>query len=316
MRFYIWLGILLLGACRQTDIPEGLPIWRGTYIVWQQDSLPHLGVWDGETWRPAVESTWLAGGSALKQIAADQDCLWILGQQPTTLNRIDLATESIAKQLSDIPLPTPTQLAVGPDNILVGDSLAAALAFWLNRQENWIEVEPLASPTEILYRAGRYYIATTAPAVEVWHAQSLSRIANIPFEGQILSIQADARNSVWVQTLSGGEIREASIEINSQTIQSASTASRFLAVQYSPYIRQQFGTEYTRTVVRSSDEVIRPGNIRNAPSFRTDFLGGEIYYVQADSLRRYNIQQNTHTRLDALQGTMHQMYAWWDFGLK
>jgi hypothetical protein len=190
-------------------------------------------------------------------------------------------------------------LGVGTDRIAISiptDSDHAGL-WWMARDKPGHFVKHphlLPRPVAVLGALAHiYWVSHQQVHVLNQQAATVRTVVDLPGAAEVLDAQIDRRNGLRLRVRrADGTSYTTGVDPNSHALQN-SRDPRELHIAYTPYLRAQFGTEYTQDITLRFDSTLNIlPQVRSVVWLVPDFRGSILYYGTADGKAwRYDLRQ-------------------------
>lgn len=271
-------------------------------------------------WRIEGESVlpdWNAGGipaGKLGGMSGRNGTLWAGELNNDALWRYDCrSNESQRFALDSL---SPQALCAGERYLLIADSSREQIGFWdmrKNRIVHRVAVGGLGGACG--WQSGRFFVSAVG-RVDVFNERALARQAqvHVPEARSFLRIYGERDDALLLDAMTASGRKAMLLDFNTLEIR-AVVAEAYRKVALNPFIRQQFGTEWTQPRLqldaqgRFSPEIL-PDSARD---FEADFFESRLFVILQDSLKAFEMssgQQRWSTALPTgawLSGSWHDV---------
>lgn len=278
-------------ACKGWDADDGavVPVKRGavllseseagkTAVFWPEEGLPVQLAPSADLPEPADLT--VKGGK-----------IWLALKLERLLLRLN-DDFSIENQYAlDFP---PAALASGRGLFFAADAEANRLYF-LDPEDDFApahSAELSASPQRLYYNSGKLYVLCEGGIAEVWREETLSRVAVLQTDGEIIDADFDRLYNLRIMVLrSDGQRVVGFIDANGDALRDYPATTSLLKIRYSPHFRQYYEREWEEDLVLGPDSTLgQTVPFEGVADFEIDFDYSEVYLLARDSLYAYNLK--------------------------
>lgn len=301
----VWAALGLV-ACGPFDDDSGYaPQWDGTLVHYRTPTGTAMGLYSAGGLTPT-----LPGLEGSLQATVYQGRVWVL--RPGVVSEVDPGTGEIVR---DWPVSSGVgYLASGPDHLALLDTLAQALLLATPGSAglsiNAIDVGFV--PRAVALQAGKWVVVGTDELRFVDGEVQRLR-SGLPLNAtQVLQLDPTP-SAALLQGMANGQRQEWRINALAEELGTPAAAT-YTQRFYTPFLRADFGTEYTQTVTLASGRVaVLPFGAtqtvqRTASSIAFDFTGSQLLYTVTDSLWVYDLTRGAETNLGSFSGTLLAAY--------
>lgn len=289
---YVAVGVIfVLGGCAGWDADDGsvVPKKRGALLLAESATGRSAIYW------PEDEAPYSIAPSALLPEPADfalqGGAIWLAFPNERQLVRLDRNLAETKRLELDF---SPSAVASGSEWFFAADSAENKLYF-LDPNDGYATAHSAdlqARPERLYYNSGKLYALCAGGRIEIWREETLSRITTLATGGEIIDADFDRLYNLRLMVRrNDGQNLIGFIDANGDALRDFPAETSLLKIRYSPHFRQYYEREWEEDVLLGPDSTLN-ANVPFAgiSDFEIDFDYSELYLLENDSLRKFNLK--------------------------
>ncbi|RMG60475.1 MAG: hypothetical protein D6722_20860 [Bacteroidetes bacterium] len=299
----IWLAALLFLGCSFDQDLALAPRTVGAYLL-ATDSLGAsvLLAYEDGTFVPDRAAD--LGLGRIYSLDSRDGRLWLGGEEQVRAFGWEAERLQAEASLDCAPL-RPDYLCAGDRYLLIADTSKGEIGFVSQRDGGLHRRRLSAAPGRPVYRSGKFFLPVGARQVQVWQEVALTAVDSVTLQRPVVDLQIEPRTVLWVHTRGDSGLYAAPLDFNTHTLTAPETPVSGDTLLRSPYLWRTYGYELLGRV-SLLDGRLRPSNQGGVAAVAADFLEGDLYFVQSDSLWRYRLRNREAHRLGAFPYRLRQ----------
>jgi hypothetical protein len=302
-RFLYILLLMPLAACNGLDDDtEFYPVTHAVYFhcadttgsgssIVRMDSATLIANWN---------NSFGISNANLSDVKGRGTSLWISSASENKILRINLEDESIEETYDGLSL-APHYICPGEKYCFICDTVQNKVGFLKIKNGELLEVNVDADPRQVIYNNEKFYVEIKG-SLTLFSETALTSYYSTPVPGDIVDLHLDAGKAVQAHSAADSLFYNFTIDSNGDILVAGPYVVSWSRAHYSPWIYQQYGTEYLQNIYLTNQLLSLPGFADSTDAFEVDFFESKLYHTWNDSL--------TVTSLDNLQSERQVYFPW------
>ena len=257
--------------------------------------------------RSDLQLEWGVSRDQLSDMSAKQQMFWLAIADQQQVIQIDPSSEGVTQSFDTGSL-FPHFLSIGDQYLLLSDTINKQIGFLHLASGKMFLRETQGTPMQAVWKAGKFYIAIKDLGISIFNEVALARQGILPLEGEIVELQADQAQSVYVYT--SDSLLESAIEVNADRWLYQERSINAVKKRWSTVRTPIFDKEWTSPVQLSSiNNLMDPGMVY-MQDFEVDFFESRVFGLRNDSLFSYFLPTSELSYEGEIEGRMIKAYFW------
>lgn len=209
--------------------------------------------------------------------------LYVASREANFIFHYDLVSGTIKEEWGYLPI-RPDFICPGEKYLFISDSLDDQVGFLKLKNGDLVTQNVTGNPGRVTYNNGKFYVDVNG-AVTIFSETALTDYYSTPAVGDIIDLNVDGLRSLQALSADSAGFYNLTIDGNGDILVAGPTAVSWRSARYSPWINQQFGSEFLENIYLNGTQLSLTTIPDSADAFEVDFFESKLYAHWADSLR-------------------------------